>query len=191
MDSRRELVKCVRSLYAMGLTSSVSGNHSVRAGAWMWITPSELPRYLLRPADLVRVNLQNGRATGRRKPSIEVNMHRMIYGVRPDAGAVVHTHNPYTTGIAISAEFRHVIEEAKIVVGDPAIIPNKPSGSVELAEAVAAEFRKGARAVIIKNHGVVAAGKNIHHARAIVESLEEWAKVLTAARVFGGPSDYL
>jgi ribulose-5-phosphate 4-epimerase/fuculose-1-phosphate aldolase len=191
LDARRKLVDCVRSLYAMGLTSPVSGNHSIRAGAWMWITPSELPRYLLRPADLVKVDLKNGRATGRRKPSIEVNMHRMIYGVRSDVGAVVHTHNPYTTGIAISAEFRHVIEEARIVVGGPAVIANRPSGSIELAEAVAAEFKKGARAVVVKNHGVVAAGKDIHHARAMVESLEEWAKVLTVARVFGGPVDYL
>jgi hypothetical protein len=41
--------------------------------------------------------------------------------------------SPYTLAAAISIdEFQHIIEEAKIVVGNPAIIANKPSGSLEL-----------------------------------------------------------
>jgi L-fuculose-phosphate aldolase len=191
LDSRKELVDCVKSLYSMGLTTSVSGNHSVRAGRSMWITPSGVPRYRMRAGDLVRVDLKTGRATGRSRPSIELGMHRSIYNVRPDVNAIVHTHSPFTIGVSISAKFRHVIEEAKIVVGDPAVIANRPSGSAELARAVSDEFRKGARVVVIKNHGVVAGGSDIHHARAMAESLEEWAKILTVAEVFGGASDWL
>ncbi len=47
------------------------------------------------------------------------------------------------------------------------------------------------KAVIIKNHGVVAVGNSIHHARAIVEALEEWAKILTISKIFGGPKSVL
>ena len=191
LDARKELVDCVKSLYAMGLTTSVSGNQSIRAGSGMWITPSGVPRYAMRPSDLVRVDLKTGKAAGRTKPSIELGMHKGIYGVRPDINAIVHTHSPFTIGVSISAKFRHVIEEAKIIVGEPAVIANRPSGSAELAKAVSNEFKKGARAVVIKNHGVVAGGNSIAHARAIVESLEEWAKILTVAQVFGGPSDWL
>jgi ribulose-5-phosphate 4-epimerase/fuculose-1-phosphate aldolase len=114
-----------------------------------------------------------------------------IYSSRLDINAIVHAHSPFTIGISISSEFRHVIEEAKIVVGELAVIANRPSGSIELAEAVSVEFKKDARAVVIKNHGVIAGGMDIHHARAIVESLEEWAKILTVARIFGGVRDYL
>jgi ribulose-5-phosphate 4-epimerase/fuculose-1-phosphate aldolase len=42
----------------------------------------------------------------------------------------------------------------------------------------------GTRAVIIKNHGVVTVGSNIHQARAVVEALEEWAKILTISKNF-------
>ena len=42
-------------------------------------------------------------------------------------------------------------------------------------------------AVIIKNHGVVTVGSNIHQSRAVVEALEEWAKILTISKIFGGP----
>jgi ribulose-5-phosphate 4-epimerase/fuculose-1-phosphate aldolase len=191
LDSRKDLVDCVKNLYGMGLTTSVSGNHSVRAGNSMWITPSGVPRNKMRTSDLVRVDLKTGKVAGKIKPSIELEMHRNIYNVRPDVNAIAHTHSPFTIGISISAKFRHVIEEAKMVVGGPAVIANKPSGSIELAKAVSNEFRKSARVVVIKNHGVVAGGINIDHARAIVESLEEWAKILTVAQVFGGASDWL
>jgi ribulose-5-phosphate 4-epimerase/fuculose-1-phosphate aldolase len=157
----------------------------------MWITPSGIPRYSIRKTDLVKVHLRTGKVLGRMKPSIELGMHREIYNVAPDVNAVVHTHSPFTIGVSISAEFRHVIEEARIVVGTPVVIANKPSGSKDLAESVARQFALGARVIVVKNHGVVAGGKDLHHARAMIESLEEWAKILAIARIFGGPRDYL
>ena len=191
-SSKRDLVECVKSLYTIGLTTSVSGNHSVRdRDRWIWITPSGVPRYRMRAEDLVRIELKTGKVVAGRKPSVELNMHMDIYSSRPDINAIVHAHSPFTIGISISSEFRQVIEEAKIVVGEPAVIANRPSGSIELAEAVSGEFKRGARAVVVKNHGVIAGGMDIHHARAIVESLEEWAKILTVARIFGGVRDYL
>ncbi len=178
----------------MGFTSPVSGNHSVRMQnkKWMWITPSGVPRYNLQEEDLVKVQLETGKTLGRVKPSIEWHMHVSIYKKLGKVNAIVHTHSPYTLGIAISGidKFQHIIEEAKIVVGNPVIIQNKPSGSTELANMVSEAFGQGGekmRAVIIKNHGVVAVGSNIHQARAVVEALEEWAKILTISKIFGGP----
>ena len=99
--------------------------------------------------------------------------------------AIVHCHSPYTLGISISSKFDEVFEEAKIIVGDPIIIENVPSGSVELASNVSRCFKNSSvRAVIIKNHDVVAVGKNLDQARSVVESLEEWAKVLTVCKIF-------
>jgi L-fuculose-phosphate aldolase len=177
----------------MGFTSPVSGNHSfrVRNKKWMWITPSGIPRYNLHEENLVKVHLETGKILGRLKPSIEWYMHVSIYKKLGTANAIVHTHSPYTLGIAISGDkFQHIIEEAKIIVVNPVIISNKPSGSAELAHLVLEAFRPGGddlRAVIIKNHGVVAVGSNIDQARAVVEALEEWAKILTVSKIFGGP----
>ena len=186
----------------MGLTSSVSGNHSIRfkGKKWMWITPSGIPRYVLQEKDLVKVHLEanstisHGTSTRSRyksKPSIEWRMHASIYNKRSKVNAVVHTHSPYTLAIAISvSEFQHIIEEAKIVVGNPVIISNKPSGSLDLANAVSNAFvgekDEQVRAVIIRNHGVVSIGNNIYEARAVIESLEEWAKIYTISKIFGG-----
>lgn len=178
----------------MGLTTSISGNHSIRfRNGLMWITPSGIPRYKIHPNHLVKVNLKTSKVLGNIRPSIELNLHRNIYNKRQDVNAIVHTHSPFTIGISISSKFQHVIEEAKIVVGQPVIISNEPSGSNELAESVSDAFQKEdiTRAVVIKNHGVVAVGKDIHQARAVVESLEEWAKILTVSEIFGGAKDRL
>jgi L-fuculose-phosphate aldolase len=82
-SSRRELIECVKSLYAMELTTSVSGNHSVRVrDRWMWITTSGVPRYRMRADDLVRIDLKTGKAVAGKKPSMELNMHMGIYSSR-------------------------------------------------------------------------------------------------------------
>ncbi len=187
-----KLVQCVRELYGLGLTSSISGNHSIRFGKdLMLITPTGIPRYNLKASDLVRINLQTGDVYGNSKPTIEWQMHRDIYR-KTNASAVVHTHSPFTLGVAISSNFRHVIEEAKFVVGNPVIIKNLPSGSAKLAQEVSSIFGSSkTKAVIIRNHGVVAVGGDIDEARAIVESLEEWAKILTVAKIFGGAKHHL
>jgi L-fuculose-phosphate aldolase len=73
------------------------------------------------------------------------------------------------------------------------IISNQSSGSNDLAESVSLAFQKvcSTRAVVIKNHAVVTIGKDIHQARAVVEALEEWAKIITISEIFGGAKDYL
>jgi L-fuculose-phosphate aldolase len=196
----------------MGYTSSVSGNQSIRIPGKksMWITPSGVPRYNLKKKDLVKVGLENGTILGggggggskisdknssnRLKPSIEWRMHASIYNKLLKVNAIVHTHSPYTIAIAISVnEFQHIIEEAKIIVGNPILLSNSPSGSIDLADAVSKAFeeQKEARAVIIRNHGVVSIGNGVYQARAVIESLEEWAKILTISKIFDGPKNLL
>ena len=58
-NAASKLVQCVRELYGLGLTSSISGNHSIRFGNdMMLITPTGIPRYSLKASDLVRINLK-------------------------------------------------------------------------------------------------------------------------------------
>lgn len=184
MKLKAELLNCVKDLYASGLNTSVSGNHSVRfEGIWMWITPTEIPRYKTKTTDLVKINMKTKEIFGKRQPSREWVMHKQIYE-NTSANAIVHCHSPYTLGISISSKFEDVIEEAKIIVRDPIVIDNIPSGTIELASTVSRCFKNTrVRAVIIKNHGVVAVGKDLDEARSVVESLEEWAKILTVCKI--------
>jgi len=179
------LVNCVKDLYKLGLNTSISGNHSVRfERIWMWITPSGIPRYKMKTTDLVRINMKTNEIIGKHNPSREWVMHKKIYD-NSGANAIVHCHSPFTLGVSISSKFKKVIEEADIIVGDPVVIDNVPSGSADLASNVSKCFRDSrVKAVIIKNHGVMVAGENLDKARSVVESLEEWSKVLMVSKIF-------
>jgi ribulose-5-phosphate 4-epimerase/fuculose-1-phosphate aldolase len=64
-----ELLNCVKAFYESGLNTAISGNHSVRAERiWMWITP-EIPRYKIKTADPVKINLKTNEIIGKYKPS--------------------------------------------------------------------------------------------------------------------------
>jgi MOSC domain-containing protein YiiM len=96
----------------------------------------------------------------------------------------VYILSPYTLALAISAEkFQHVIEEAKVVVGNPIIVINNPSGSIDLANIVSKVFeeRETGEEVRAVNYKPWCwkGWKQYSQARAVVEALEEWAKILT------------
>ena len=193
-NNKYKLTKCVKELYKKGFTSSISGNHSIRVKKdYIWITPSRIPRYYIKENDLVKVNIKTGKFYGKLKPSTEWKMHVCIYRKMENINAVIHTHSPYTLAVAISPmKFRHILEEAKIIVGTPVIIQNIPSGSNQLAEKISKTFGdNGIKVIIILNHGVVAIGENIEEARAVIESLEEWAKIMIYSKIMGGPKKFL
>ena len=79
MSLKTELLNCVKTFYESGLNTAISGNQSVRAERiWMWITPSEIPRYKIKTADLVKVNLKTDEIIGKHKPSRELCTKRFM-----------------------------------------------------------------------------------------------------------------
>ena len=161
--------------------------------------PSGIPRYILQEKNLVKVHLEANSTIShgtsnvyrdKSKPSIEWRMHASIYNKRSKVNAVVHTHSPYTLAIAISVnEFQHIIEEAKIVVGNPIIIYTIRFTRFGKRGFKCICRRKGwrtSKSSHNRNHGVVSVGNNIYEARAVIESLEEWAKIYAISKIFGG-----
>lgn len=190
---KRELIATVRAFYYRGLVSNNGGNHSARlpGSDRIWITPSGYPRMSITPKDLVLVDINGNILEGDLKPSIELRFHLEIYRNRPDVNAVVHTHSPYTLGMAISGamDITHG-EAAAILMPGVKIVPFALPGTVELAkyvgEAVKGHGMVVTRVVILMNHGIIAVGSCIHEARAFAEMMEEWARFNMAARAFGG-----
>ncbi|MBN1109390.1 MAG: class II aldolase/adducin family protein, partial [Methanomassiliicoccales archaeon] len=94
-----DVVRYGRLLYERGLTSGIGGNISARAGDMMVITPSGSCKGMLDPAELVTVDIANGKAlTGR--PSMETPFHLTVYRERSEVNGVVHVHAPFCTVLA-------------------------------------------------------------------------------------------
>ncbi len=93
---REALVSYGVKLVETGLVQGTWGNISVRLDDnHMLVTPSGLDYLRLTPADMVKVNIETLEYEGGRKPTSEKGLHAGLYQMRPDLGAVIHTHSKY------------------------------------------------------------------------------------------------
>ena len=96
---------CCRQLAERGLIAGQDGNLSVRiAPDRVLVTPRGLIKALLRPSDMVEVDMRGRGRSARRNPTSELDLHLRILRARPDVGAVVHAHPPTATGFAVAGQ---------------------------------------------------------------------------------------
>lgn len=98
---REEIVRYGRTLHERGLVAAMDGNLSVRLkGERILVTPTCVSKGHMRAADMVVVDMEGQRVSGRRNVTSEIGMHLLIYRMRPDIQAIVHAHPPTATGFA-------------------------------------------------------------------------------------------
>ncbi len=174
-----------------GSLRGTGGNVSVRTEGKdvMAVTPSSVKYQEITPADICIVDLSGNLVEGDRAPSIEAGMHAAVYRERPDVKAVVHTHQTYGSVFAlINQSVPALFDEVAFALGENIeVIPYALSGSPELAANVGNAVRNKANAYIIKNHGIIALGKNMDKALLATELLEKAAKTYCIALSTGIP----
>lgn len=185
----RELVRtyCLKML-EMGLTKGTGGNISVankQKGLYA-ISPTSMDYHLVTTEDVMVVDFEGKVVEGNRTPSIEHVMHRVFYTHRDDVGAVVHSHSPYATAVSCMNRSLPAVAILIKLSGGPEVknAPYAPAGSVELAE-IAFETMGAQRAVLLQNHGLIAAGKDVAHAMHIADQMEYLAQLYCIARAAG------
>lgn len=170
------------------LTPGRTGNLSVRRGDRIAITPSGLPYDEVDPGDVPVVALSGRQVAGDRTPSSETPMHTELYD-RLDVGAVVHTHSPWATTLAVLGEPLPPIHYVLALVGGSVPVAEYATyGTEALAENVAGVMTEaGADACLLANHGLVATGGSLESALEAVEIVESVARVYCQAAAFGTP----
>jgi glutamate-1-semialdehyde 2,1-aminomutase len=164
--SRQHVVDMCRDLLARGYLKATEGNISVRVPGYdrYAVTPSNYDYNRMRPEDVCIVDFsgkevpENG-GSGL-PPTIECGIHSAVYRVRPDARAVVHTHQPYASALAY---LRKPIpactdEQVRFLGREVPIIDYAPAGTSFLAKNVAKKLAGTTNAFIIANHGIIAIG---------------------------------
>ena len=168
------------------------GNVSARDSqtGYVVIKPSGVRYEVLRPEDMVVVDLQGTIIEGKLKPSSDTASHLYIYRERPDVGGIVHTHSPYATAFAAVGQSIPVVLTAMadefggpIPVGGFALIGNEDIGKVVV------ESIGSSRAVLLKNHGVFTIGEDAEAAVKAAVMVEDVAKTVWLAKQIGQPEE--
>jgi L-fuculose-phosphate aldolase len=188
---RAAIVAQCRALNASGLNQGTAGNISARLGEALLITPSAIPYDVLRPEMLALMPLggEYGAWSGPLKPSSEWRFHLDIMRARPDVGAIVHCHPPYGTALAMLGK-PILAAHYLIALFGGAIIdctPYAPPGTKELSDLAIAGL--GDRhAVLLGNHGAIAAGASLESAMHRAAELEALARMYYLAIAAGEPA---
>ncbi len=189
---RAAIVAVARKARRAGLVRLSAGNLSARLpDGGLAITPAGLDWEALEPADVVLLDAggrpRAGTPDGRR-PSSETPMHRAIYRALPRVAAVVHTHSPRAMTFAVRGKSIPAVCLEVLSCGGPIPVAAWACPGTERAgEAVVDTLRKRERlkAVLLRNHGLVAVGSDLEAAFRAAWDAEVGADVAHAASLHG------
>jgi L-fuculose-phosphate aldolase len=184
---RNEIVKLGRWLHTKGFVAAMDGNISARVhGGMILATPTCISKGMMEPEDLVLVDLNGRKIEGKREVSSEIQMHAMIYRMRPEICGVVHAHPPTATGFAAAgmALDQALVSEIVVSLGSIPLANYGTPGTAELLEALE-PFVPGYDAILMANHGAVTYAEDVLHAYMHMETVEHFAKISLVAHMLG------
>ena len=182
-----EIVRVCHRLYERGLIAGAEGNVSARLGPDVILaTTAGVCKGDIDETHVVALSSDGRVLDPNRIPSTEIRMHLALYERRPDIAAVVHAHPPTATGFAVAGEdfMAPVLPELLSLIGPVPLVPYGQPGTEELSKQLA-PFSSGHDVFLLANHGATAVGKSLDEALHRMESLEQGARIILAARQLG------
>ena len=189
-EHRQEICDTGRLLHQKEYIAASDGNISVRlSGGRILATPTMMSKGMMRPGDLVIVDLEGRKLEGQRNVSSELAMHLLIYNRRPDVEAVVHAHPPTATGYAAAGLplNKALISEVVMALGCVPLARYGTPGTPEMSEALK-DLVPHYDAILMANHGVVTFGHNLQDAYFKMETVEHFARISLVTETLGRQS---
>ena len=189
---RRKLTNAGRVLASQDQGDFVAGHVTVRL-------PDDPHKFLMKPAtigleemtpeNIITVDLEGQKVGGTMPRHNEVFIHSEVLRARPDLNCVIHTHAPHAVAfsslgrelVALNNEAGYFYKRLPVFFETTDLIVTQERG-----KAVARCMGQNT-AVLLRNHGIVTAGRSIEEAVWIAVKLERACRVQLMAEWAGGP----
>ncbi len=189
---RQKLIHAGRVLVDEGQGDYVWGHVSLRL-------PDDPGRFLMKPAcigveemtedNIITVDLEGEKVAGDWPRHNEVYIHSEVLRARPDLNCVIHTHPEHVVAFsslvkplaAISNDGTLFSAGVPVFSETTDLIVDRPRGA-----AVARAMGTGG-ILILRNHGLVAAGRTVDEAVFLAIKLEKACRIQLLAEAAGGP----
>ena len=180
---REQVAWACRILALEGYADLTLGHVSARArdGETVFIKRKGVALDEVEPEDVV--DLGDPSAT----LHLETVLHTAVYERRPDVGAVVHGHPPYVTAFAATDARLELLTHDAVLFADGVAVFEESADLItgeEQGRAVA-EALGDRRAVILRNHGVVIADRDVRWAVLSAVTLERAVRLQSIAASLG------
>lgn len=198
-ELKKKVCEANKDLPRYGLVTFTWGNVSAidRESGLFVIKPSGVEYDELKPEDMVVVDLNGKKVEGRYNPSSDTATHAELYKAFSEVGGIVHTHSSYATSWAQAGRAIpcYGTTHADYIYGEVPCV--RCLNAEEIAEAyeentghlIVEEFERLCKdpvsvpAVLCKNHGPFAWGKDAKDAVHNAVVLEEVAKMAYRAEL--------
>ena len=190
-SERTIVVQAAQQLLRLGLVAATSGNVSMRLEGdekegLIAVTPAGTDYETMTPEDIVVVDYDVDVIEGDTVPSSESLTHVAVYKARPDISAVIHTHSIYASVLAVAGvPLPPILDELIAYLGGPVEVAEYGFPSTEDLGEKAIQAMGERNAVFIRNHGVLAAGRDMPDALRACELVERAAQIYIQARALG------
>jgi L-fuculose-phosphate aldolase len=186
-EKRQSIIDACLRMNALGINQGTSGNISLRHDAGMLITPTSVPYEAMQPEQIAYMGL-DGSFDPAQRPSSEWRFHLDILKARPDVNAVVHTHPPYSTILAIMGLEIPPVHYMIACAGGDTIrcAPYATFGTQELSDHAVAAL-EGRLACLLEHHGMIAVGPSLSKAMWLAVEVETLARQYHGCLQIGTP----
>lgn len=183
-----ELVTYSQRLHSEGWVANHDGNVTVKlADGRLLATPTGISKASVDRQSLIVVNDEGKVVSGRLMPFSELGLHLYVYRERPDVRAVIHSHAPHATALAVAGVevVASMLPEPVVSLGEripliPYAPPKSPESTLNLAAAV-----PESDAVTLESHGVLTWGPDLETAYLRMELVEHLARIQLLAMQAG------
>ena len=188
-DAVRQVVLACRIIARFGQEDLTLGHASVRGpdGRTIYIKRKGKALRDVTGDDVIAIPLDDPAGYLTPGAHLETVMHLEAYLARPDVGAVIHTHPVYSIALGATAGGLELLSHDGLLFPDGVPVFDGTAGLVTTpqdGQGVAAALGEG-RAVLLRNHGILAAGPDISWAVLTALTLERAARIQFAARTLG------
>jgi L-fuculose-phosphate aldolase len=193
IEIRRQMAAIAKRMFERRLLDTAGGNISVRCGEQILISPKyagSKQHWQLDPEDFVEGAIGGDEIMQDPRFSREGKAHLAIYRTFPIVNGVIHAHPFHILPFAALRKPIPPVLEGTRKFGTVPVVPYAPAHSAELAQYVVAglqsqeqAMRVQAAAVILSEHGIIVAGKDIWAAADAVERIDWNAWCIFAMKV--------
>ena len=183
----QEMIAIGKRLYDRQYIVATEGNFTCRIDDYRILaTPSGLCKGELKTDDLVLINSNGKKLSGKHNVSTEIALHLEVFRQRPDVKACIHAHPTNCIALRLAGRKldKPLLRESVLLLGKvPTASYARPSTS-QVPESIR-PFIKETDCILLDHHGSLTVGKSLSEAFHKLEVMDHTAKCYITALNMG------